>query len=164
MLAEGEGAASAALRKLSVEGGLAAKARALVEAMFVDEEGVEDGPAANLKLASGIKRGAPLLRLVAADAPGQLAVLVAFEWLCAAGAAERRGREAALALKALYDEDLAEEDIILAWHGRADAAKALGVDAAGAKAVRAAVQPVVEWLQEGEEDSDEDEDDDEDDE
>jgi hypothetical protein len=157
VLAEGEAAAGAALRKLAVEGGLAAKARALVEAMFVDEDGAPDGPAASLKLAAGIKRGAGLLRLVADGAPGQLAALVALEWLCAAGAPERRLKEAPLALKALYDADLADEEIVLAWHGRADAAKALGVDAAGAAAVRKAVQPVVDWLREGEEDSEEEE-------
>jgi hypothetical protein len=162
VLAEGEAATGAALRKLSVEGGLAGKARALVEAMFVDEPGVEDGPAASLKLAAGIKRGKGLLRLVADGAPGQLAVLVALEWLCAGGGAEGRVKEAALALKQLYDEDLADEDIILAWHGRVDAAKALGVGPEGARAVRAAVAPVVEWLQEGEEDSDEEEDDEDD--
>jgi len=158
ILAEGGTSAepdlAAALRKLSVEGGLAGKARALVEAMFVDEEGaVDDGPAANLKLATGIKRGAGLLRVLAADAPGQLALLVALEWLCAAGAPARM-KEAAFALKALYDEDLADEDIVLAWADRVDAAKALGVDAGGAKGVRQAVAPVVEWLREGEEDSD----------
>lgn len=43
-------------------------------------------------------------------------------------------REAPLALKAIYDADLAEEDIILAWHARKDAAKVLGVPADGAAA------------------------------
>ena len=167
-LAEGgpEGAA-AALAALSVEGGLAGKARALVEAMFVDEPGLEEGgPAAGLKLPSGIKRGAGLLRGLAGDAPGQLALLVGLEWLCAAHPA--RLREAALGLKALYDEDLAEEDMLLAWAGRADAAKALGVGPDDAAAVRKAVAPVIEWLREGEEGSSEGEggngdDDDEDD-
>lgn len=152
--AGGEAALGAALRKLSVEGGLAGKARALVEAMFVDEPGVEDGPASQLKLPSGIKRGAGLLRVLAADAPGQLALLVALEWLAAEGAPARL-REAALALKALYDEDLVDEEIILAWADREEAAKALGVDADGARGVRKAVAPVVEWLRENEEDSDE---------
>jgi translation initiation factor 5 len=64
--------------------------------------------------------------------------------------------EAALALKALYDADLAEEDIILAWHARSDAAKLLDVPAADAAAVRKAVAAVVEWLQEAESDEDDD--------
>jgi translation initiation factor 5 len=123
--------------------------------MFVDADGSPDGPAASLKLPTGLKRGAGLLRLLAGDAPGQLALLVALEWLCAEGPdAGARAKEAALALKTLYDEDLAEEDIILAWAGRADAAKALGVGPDGAASVRKAVAPVVEWLREGEEDSD----------
>jgi hypothetical protein len=37
--------------------------------------------------------------------------------------APERAREAPLALKALYDGDTVEEDIILAWHAKADAAK-----------------------------------------
>lgn len=136
-----------------MEGGLAGKARALVEAMFVDEPGCPDGPAAALKLASGIKRGSALLASLAGDAPGQLALLVGLEWLC--DAQPPRLREAALGLKALYDADLVEEDIILAWAGRSDAAKALGVGAEGAGAVRKAVAPVVDWLREGEEGSSE---------
>lgn len=126
----------------------------------MDEPGAGDGPAAALKLGAGIKRGAPLLRALGGDAPGQLAVLVALEWLCASSAP--RLREAPLALKALYDEDLVEEDIILAWAGRSDAAAALGVEPRDARAVRQAVAPVVEWLREGEEDSDEEEEEEED--
>lgn len=37
-----------------------------------------------------------------------------------------KAREAPLALKALYDADLADEDIILAWHEKEDAAKVSG--------------------------------------
>lgn len=137
------------LRKLSVEGGYAGKARALVEAMFVDPPGGEaDGRAAALKLPSGIKRGAGVVRALAADAPGQLALLVALEWLCSVSPA--RVKELAVALKVLYDEDLVEEDIILAWADRGDAAKVLGVPKDHADAARSAVAPVVEWLREGE--------------
>jgi translation initiation factor 5 len=75
-------------------------------------------------------------------------------------------REAPVALKALYDADLAEEDIILAWADRADAAKVLGVSPDEASAVRKGVEQVVQWLQEAEsdEDDDDEEEDDEDDE
>lgn len=59
-------------------------------------------------------------------------------------------REAPLALKAIYDADLAEEDIILAWHARKDAAKMLGVPTEGATAgmwdLRAASACLVGWL------------------
>ena len=63
-----------------------------------------------------------------------------------------------MALKAMYDDDLAEDEIIVAWGGKADAAKGLGVTPEAAAAVRKAAGPVIEWLQE---DEDEDEEDDE---
>jgi translation initiation factor 5 len=112
------------------------------------------------KLAAALKDAVPLLKATASDARGQLAQLLALEWLLAVGAPERV-KEGALALKVLYDEDLAEEEIILEWADRADAAKVLGVDAAGAKAVRAAVAAVVEWLQEADDDSEDGSDEDE---
>lgn len=77
-----------------------------------------------------------------------------------AATAPERAREAPLALKALYDEDLAEEGVILAWAGKADACKILGLEPEATKAVRKAAQPFVDWLQE-EEDSDEEEEEDE---
>jgi translation initiation factor 5 len=120
----------------------------LYQALFT-----ELGPA--VKLAAALKDAAPLLKATASYARGQLAQLLALEWLLAVGAPQRV-KEGALALKVLYDEDLAEEEIILEWADRADAAKVLGVDAAGAKAVRAAVAAVVEWLQEADDDSESD--------
>jgi len=75
-----------------------------------------------------------------------------------------RMREAPIALKALYDADLAEEDIILAWADRAGAAKVLGVSPDEASAVRKGVAQVVQWLQEAESDEDDEDDDEEEDE
>ena len=39
-------------------------------------------------------------------------------------------------LKTLYDEDLADDEVILAWAGKADAAKSLAVPADAAASVR----------------------------
>lgn len=66
-----------------------------------------------------------------------------------------RIKEAPYALKTLYELDLIEEDVILAWAQKTDAGKLLAVPAEGGKAVRKAVQPVVDWLQQ-QEDEDED--------
>ncbi|KAF6261490.1 eukaryotic translation initiation factor 5 [Scenedesmus sp. NREL 46B-D3] len=175
-------AAGGLAKKLTVEGGVANKARALYAALFtadasppaaadVEEEDGGGSPRANgdasngnsssngsggAKLGPSISVAGELLSQLAHDAPGQLAQLVALEWLLAVGNPAKLP-EAALALKALYDADLAEEDIILAWHGRKDAAKLLGVPAADAAAVRKAVAAVVEWLQEAESDDEDSE-------
>lgn len=66
-----------------------------------------------------------------------------------------RVKEVALVLKAMYDEDLAEDEIIVAWGSKADAAKGLGVTATAAAAVRKAAAPIIDWLQEEEEEDDE---------
>lgn len=60
-------------------------------------------------------------------------------------------------LKALYDEDIVDEDLITAWHAREGTGKALGVPASAAKQIREASAPFVDWLAEA--DSDEDSDD-----
>lgn len=61
-------------------------------------------------------------------------------------------------LKALCDNEIVEEDIILAWHGRPSTGKALGVLPADAEKVRKAATTYVEWLEEeAEEDSDSEE-------
>ena len=56
---------------------------------------------------------------------------------------------------------LVSQGIILAWYGKANAARGLGVDADVAAAVRAAVKPFIEWLQNAESEGDESESDDE---
>jgi translation initiation factor 5 len=63
-----------------------------------------------------------------------------------------------LALKALYDEDVLEEELIVAWYDKPTAGKVLNVSAASAKAVRDSAEPFVEWLKNAESDEETDED------
>ena len=58
-------------------------------------------------------------------------------------------------LKMLFEEDLIEEDIILAWGDAPQIAKKHGVDKAAAEAIRAKSKQLLDWLQE--DDSDEEE-------
>ena len=103
-------AESGALKKLNVEGGLGAKARAVYGALFAppaptaaaedaagssspsspssprangssDAAANGSGGAPSVKLAAGIKSALPLLQQLAVDPPSQLAQLVALEWL-----------------------------------------------------------------------------------
>lgn len=50
-------------------------------------------------------------------------------------------------LKVMYDADLADEDIIMAWAGKTDAAAILGLDGGVTKDMRRAATPFVSWLQ-----------------
>lgn len=65
--------------------------------------------------------------------------------------------QVSLALKALYDDEIVAEELIIAWYGKPSAGKVLGVPAPAAKAVRQAAAKFVEWLQEAESDEDSDE-------
>ena len=58
-------------------------------------------------------------------------------------------------LKVLYDEDVVEEDVILAWHDKAGAGAVVGVAPAAGAAVRDAARPLVDWLREAESDDEE---------
>eukprot|EP00955_Chlamydomonas_euryale_P108830 365882-Chlamydomonas_euryale.AAC.4 len=104
-------------------------------------------------------------------------LLIGCDYVCAWAAPERLPVHKAIPLsrtvtllnlkcvppQVMYDEDLADEEIILAWASKDDAAKALGVSPEAAAAARAAAAPVVEWLEEADDDEDEDDQDDEDD-
>lgn len=65
--------------------------------------------------------------------------------------------QVSLALKALYDDEIVAEELIIAWYGKPSAGKVLGVPAPAAKAVRQAAAKFVEWLQEAESDEESDE-------
>lgn len=62
------------------------------------------------------------------------------------------GMQAVHVIKALYDEDIVDEDIIVAWHARPSTGKALGVAAGAAEQVRKAAGPFVAWLEEADSD------------
>lgn len=68
------------------------------------------------------------------------------------------------ALQVLYDEDIVDEALILAWFEKPTAGKILGVPTKAASDVRRAASPFIEWLRQADEGGDEDEDDDDDDE
>ncbi|KAG2486162.1 hypothetical protein HYH03_015126 [Edaphochlamys debaryana] len=141
------------LRAMDVPGGLAGKMRVLYEACLAGSDARMD---ATLKARKNI------FAQFSADAQSQLAQLIALEYLFAVAAPGRR-KESPYVLKQLYELDLVEGDVILAWAGKADAGRLLEVPAEEGRAVRAAVAAVVEWLQQ-QEDEEEEEDEEEDDE
>lgn len=63
-------------------------------------------------------------------------------------------------MKTLYDTDVIDEEVIVAWYDKASAASILDVPAAAAKAVRDVAKPFVDWLKEDEDDSEDDEEED----
>jgi translation initiation factor 5 len=149
-VAAGAGADEVAAKVAKVEGGPAQRMRALYAALFAALPAGE-------RLAPAVAAAAPLLAPHAADPSGQLAQLVAMEALVGVDQ-PARAKEAPLVLKALYDADLAGEELIVAWYGKAGAGGVLGVPPGAAAAVRAACKPFVEWLQEAESEEEEEED------
>nr|ADI46929.1 EIF5Bbm [Volvox carteri f. nagariensis] len=131
---------------VGVEGGLAGKMRVLYEAVLVESD---------VKMDQLLKTRRSVFAQFAQDSQHQLAQLIALEYLFAV-AAPGRIKEAPYALKMMYELDLVEEDVIIAWAQKGDAGKLLSVPAEGSKAVRKAVQPVVDWLKHQEEDDDDD--------
>ena len=150
MLARGASAEEIAGEVKSVEGGPAARMNALFTALFGDLS-------ENERVAVALKEKKAFLLPHAGDPASQLAQLVAVESLLGV-TLKGRAREAPLVLKVLYDADLAEEDLILAWFKKVDAAAVLDVPEEAAQAVRTAAQPFVEWLEDDDsEDDSEDE-------
>jgi len=81
----------------------------------------------------------------AEDAILQYALLVSVELLLGVKSPEL-SKDIAHVLKLLYDTDLVDEDVILKWHDKANAAKEMGVDAGTAAELRKISFPVVDWL------------------
>ncbi|PNW81558.1 hypothetical protein CHLRE_06g251600v5 [Chlamydomonas reinhardtii] len=139
------------LKGMTVEGGVAGKMRVLYEAALAGSD---------TKMDVTLKARKNIFAQFAQDPQSQLAQLIAMEHMFAVAAPERL-KEAPYLLKQLYETDLVEEDVILAWAQKSDAGKLLGVPADGGKAVRKAVAQVVEWLQSQEDEEDEEDEDDE---
>lgn len=137
-----------AMKQLEVEGGLAGKWKVLYEALFAEDN--------ESKLSVQISKRKLILQAVGDDPPSQMAQLLALEYLVGVTDTDRLN-QVSLALKALYDDEIVAEELIIAWYGKPSAGKVLGVPAPAAKAVRQAAAKFVEWLQEAESDEDSDE-------
>ncbi|KAF5838715.1 eukaryotic initiation factor [Dunaliella salina] len=143
-------AISTQLKTINPPGGIPGKMRVLLEAVF----GLG---APEAKLADTLTAHRAQVAAHAKDAPSQLALLIALEHYMSVSAPERV-KETPIVLKAMYDADLADEDVIMAWAGKKDAAGILGLDANATKDVRRLAAPFVSWLQEADEtESDDDE-------
>ncbi|KAF9998275.1 hypothetical protein BGZ80_009496 [Entomortierella chlamydospora] len=114
----------------------------LIQCIFTDD------------MAREIKTRAPLLRKFVVNEKGQKAVLGGMERVLITS--KTLMLKAPLILKAFYDNDILEEDIILKW-GEKPTKKY--VTREEAKDVRTRVEPFLRWLAEAEEDSEEDSDD-----
>eukprot|EP00271_Cylindrocystis_brebissonii_P001774 TRINITY_DN1204_c0_g1_i1.p1 TRINITY_DN1204_c0_g1~~TRINITY_DN1204_c0_g1_i1.p1 ORF type:complete len:470 (-),score=142.37 TRINITY_DN1204_c0_g1_i1:928-2337(-) len=118
---------------------------ALFEALF---GGIAKG------LSKEITKKKDLLAKVLPDGAAQLRFLHALELYCGVTKVEAI-KEVPLALKALYDGDVVEEEQVLGWDEQKGGAAFLGVDAKAAAAVREAAAPYVKWLREAESESEE---------
>jgi len=117
----------------------------VVEALFDEDE----------PLAPQVKaRKAFLVEAVGGDAKLQTATLCAIE-LYVTETAPNDFKKLVAVLKELYENDVVEEEAVLAWGADPRAAKKFGVDAKTGEAVRKQAKPFIEWLQQSDDDSDE---------
>lgn len=135
----------------NIEGGRAARMKALYMVLF-GSLGKTD------PLTPVLVKNLKYLLPHASDAAGQLSHLVAFEYLVGVELKDHL-REVPRVLKAMYDADVAEEDVIIAWFRKNNAGAVLDVPLSGGKAVRDAAQPFIAWLEEADDDEDEEDED-----
>ncbi|PSC74835.1 eukaryotic translation initiation factor 5-like [Micractinium conductrix] len=142
MIQDGKSSKSVAkaLDELSVKGP-AARMRVLYEALFA-----KVGAGAGVKLTPLLLERKKYLKAAAADPASQLSQLVALEHLLAVTLPER-AKEAPLALKALYDEEIVAEELILAWFHKDGAGAVLEVPTDGAAKVRDLAKPFIDFLE-----------------
>ncbi|KAI8915068.1 domain found in IF2B/IF5-domain-containing protein [Entophlyctis helioformis] len=102
-----------------------------------------------------IPKRAALLRQFAKNEKSQKAILGGIERLVGIAHPELLAKTA-LILKALYDEEIVEEDVFLSW---GDKPSKKYVDKKLSKEIRSKAEPFLNWLREADEDDDEDSDD-----
>jgi hypothetical protein len=126
------------LSEQPVEGGAVGKMKLFYAALLGGHEGrLVDRMQARDKYILSLKR----------DDKSQAAQLIALEHYLTQVEAERMS-EMPFVLKYLFEEDLIEEDIIVAWGDAPAIAKKHGVDKVSAQQIRELSQKVLEWLQE----------------
>ena len=113
-----------------------------------------------LDLAQAGPERAPLLKAFAKDAQPYSLIYEGLEKFCLLAKPPLTAKFA-LVLKALYDDDVVEEEDILKWHDAGvdgidpDVHKPPAVDAQASAAFLAAAEPLVTWLREAESDTEE---------
>lgn len=102
-----------------------------------------------------ISRKKNYLEAVAQDEISQKNLLAAIETFCAKLPADA-SKEIALVLKALYDQEILEEEQILIWFDSKPTSNGSGVDESKAASVRKCAQRFIDWLRSAEAESEED--------
>mmetsp|Transcript_40084 Transcript_40084/g.102574 ORF Transcript_40084/g.102574 Transcript_40084/m.102574 type:complete len:482 (+) Transcript_40084:573-2018(+) len=136
--------AATALAKMEVPGGPVGTARLMWDVIF----GGDEEP-----LSGKIADKAEYIKAHLSDANSQLIMLGGLEHYVTVAAPEQI-KELPKVLKVLYDDDLCEEEVILAWNKRTAIAEPAGVTEKQAEAARLVATPIIKWLEEADEDSD----------
>lgn len=103
-----------------------------------------------------------LLEQFSSEPKDQLAQLIGIEYVLGYVLPDRCA-EGSLLLNALYEEEVLDGELIIAWYQRPSAGEqALGISSAAGERVRQHVKKLIEFLEEEEEDDDDDEDGDDD--
>lgn len=133
----------------NLPGNLTNKMNILYDVLFGDL-GKDD------RLSNAFEQRSGILQKFAETPPHQLAQMIAFEVLISKKL-KSKIREVPLVLKMMFEEDIIDEAIIIAWYEKTSAAAVMGVTPEDATAIRDAGQPVVQWLEEAESETDSDE-------
>jgi len=136
--------AAKALNKMEVPGGPLGTMRLMWQVVFGGEE---EPPSLQIEAKQ------EYITAFLEDANSQLALLGGLEHFVTI-AEPNHVKDMAKTLKVLYDLDIVEEEVILAWNKRAGIAEVLGVKPEQTAEVRKFATPVINWLEEADEESD----------